>query len=143
MYPLDLSEANTPWLSFDKQIIKCKVVDIYDGDTITVILPLNGKMFKKKCRLFGIDCAEIRTKNLEEKSCGYDAKKFLHSHINDKEIWIECGNWDKYGRLLITIFLFKKDVGHFEKSINKLMIDSNHAYIYDGTKKQEFDKWHK
>lgn len=39
MYPLDLSlytEANTPWLSFDKQIIKCKVVDIYDGVNVYV-----------------------------------------------------------------------------------------------------------
>ena len=141
----DLSKftaENTPWLSLEYQIIKCKVIDVYDGDTITVILPWDGGVFKKKCRLTGIDCAEIRTKDLREKSCGYDAKKYLTDLLDNKNIWIECGDWDKFGRLLITIFKNKEDVGNFQMSINQQMIDSNNAYKYDGKAKSAFKDWH-
>jgi len=138
-----MTAENTPWLSLDKETLLCKVVDVYDGDTITVILPFNSKFYKKKCRLYGIDCAEIRTKDLEEKNCGYDAKKFLSDHIHNKQVWIYCGDWDKYGRLLITIYTNKQDIGNFDKSMNKLMLDNNHAYTYDGTKKQQFQDWKK
>ena len=136
------TSENTPWLSLESQIVKCKVIDVYDGDTITVILPWNGSVFKKKCRLTGIDCAEIRTKDLREKSCGYDAKQFLSNLLKQEEFWIECGDWDKFGRLLITIFSNREDVGKFQKSINQQMIDSNHAYKYDGKAKSAFKDWH-
>ena len=138
-----MTADNTPWLSLDKETLLCKVIDVYDGDTITVILPFNTMFYKKKCRLYGIDCAEIRTKDLEEKKCGYDAKRFLSDHIHNKQVWIYCGDWDKYGRLLITIYTNKQDIGNFDKSINKLMLDNNHAYSYDGTKKQQFQDWKK
>jgi len=136
------TSENTPWLSLESQIVKCKVIDVYDGDTITVILPWNGSVFKKKCRLTGIDCAEIKTKDLREKSCGYDAKQFLANTIKDKELWIHCGDWDKFGRLLITIFNTREEVGNFEKSINQKMIDSHYAYKYDGKAKSAFKDWH-
>ena len=51
-------------LSFEGETIECKVVKVYDGDTITVVFPLKykvkgipilGQMYKWNCRLIGID----------------------------------------------------------------------------------------
>ncbi len=46
-----MTSDNTPWLSLEKETLLCKVIDVYDGDTITVKLPFNSKFYKKKCRL--------------------------------------------------------------------------------------------
>ena len=50
-----------PWFSLNGLICKCKVIDVYDADTVTIILPFNEKLYKVKCRLLGIDSA--RKKN--------------------------------------------------------------------------------
>ena len=49
-------------------------------------------------------------------------------HMNTKLVHIECGGWDKYGRLLADFFV---DGCH----INTDMIAQNHGYPYDGGKK--------
>ena len=38
----------------------CKVVDIYDGDTCTVIFVYSGQFCKYRCRLLGINAPELR-----------------------------------------------------------------------------------
>ena len=62
---------NVSKLSFEGETIECKVVKVYDGDTITVVFPLKykvkgipilGQMYKWNCRLIGIDTPELRTK---------------------------------------------------------------------------------
>ena len=40
--------------------------------------------------------------------------------------------FDKYGRLLGTLFLNEKDT----KSVNQIMIDNGHGYKYDGGTKK-------
>lgn len=134
---------NTPWLSLKGEKLQCKVIDVYDGDTITVIIPWNKSVYKKKCRLVGIDSPEIRTKDLNEKTAAYISKEFLKGIIENKIVWIDCDDWDKYGRLLIVIYINKVDIGNYEKSVNKLMIEKNLAYSYDGGTKSAFKTWHK
>jgi hypothetical protein len=34
---------NIPWLSLEGLTCKCKVVDVYDADTMTIALPFNNK----------------------------------------------------------------------------------------------------
>ena len=47
--------------------IYCKVVSVYDGDTIKVVFPIIGsgsmKLYKWNCRINGVDTPELRTKN--------------------------------------------------------------------------------
>ena len=133
---------NTPWLSLKGEKLRCKVIDVYDGDTVTLIIPWNKSVYKKKCRLVGMDSPEIRTKDLIEKAAGYDAKEFLNKTIGGKIIWVECDDWDKYGRLLVVIYVNKSDLGTWGKSVNKLMIDKKLAYSYDGGTKSAFKLWH-
>jgi endonuclease YncB( thermonuclease family) len=134
---LDCEDA--PELSFEDKFCLCKVVDVYDGDTITIVIAFENKPYKIKCRLSGVDSAEIRTKNLEEKTAGVNAKHWLSEKILNKKLWIKCGNWDKYGRLLGEIFTNKDDT----VSINQELIDKKYAYQYDGKKKRKFDEWSK
>lgn len=122
---------------------ECKVVSIYDGDTITIafvfknsLLDSNHDIFKMNCRLYGIDCPELRSRNEEEKRQAIAAKDFLREQIENKIVRVQCYGNDKYGRLLVEIFVR----GAFlETNVNRLMVQSRHAVEYDGGKKSEYD----
>jgi len=133
--------TNIPWLTLDGITSKCKVVSVYDADTVTVIVPLNDKMYMVKCRLLGIDSAEKRTKNLDEKKVSLEATEWLSNLIKGKVIWIKCGDWGKYGgRMLGTLYMTKDDMD-INQSINDEIINKGYAYKYDGKKKKKFEEW--
>ena len=96
---------NTEWLTLRGDYFMCKVIDVYDGDTVTVSFRYHGVPTKKKCRLSGIDTAEIRSQDEKEKKHARIAKDFLERLVLNKVVWIKCGDWDKYGRLLGTFYL--------------------------------------
>ena len=55
-----------------------EVVKVVDGDTIDIIIDLGFDLTKKeRVRLAGIDTPESRTRDLEEKKFGLEAKAFL------------------------------------------------------------------
>lgn len=97
-------------LTFEGQQFYCKVLEVYDGDTVTLCFKFRNVYFKKRCRLYGINAPEIRTKNLEEKVNGCKSRDFLKGLLLDKIIYFHCHGWDKYGRLLGIIFLDDQDV---------------------------------
>ncbi len=76
---------------------KAKVIKVYDGDTIKVVL--NKKI--EKVRLIGIDCPE------RDEVGFWQALNFTKRLILHKKILIEYDEEkrDKYGRLLVYIFL--------------------------------------
>ena len=119
---------NTPTFSFNRYKKNVKVLKVYDGDTIWIAMNHFDMIFKIKVRLDGIDTPEIRTKDMDEKNRAIIARDFLSNLINNKIITLECGNFDKYGRLLGTIYL-----GNI--NVNKLMVVNGHAVEYDGGKK--------
>ena len=51
------------------------------------------------------DIEPIETKNLEEKEKGYNSKNYLYGILQDKIVTFDCKGYDKYGRLLGTIYL--------------------------------------
>lgn len=139
----DCTLENTPWLSLNGIICQCKVIDVYDADTVTIVLNWNSSMYKVKCRLFGIDSAEKRTKNKEEKALSLEATEWLKSVIYNKVIWVKCGKWGKYGgRMLGVLYLSEEDLKN-DKSINYSIVEKGYAYKYDGKKKKKFADWYK
>jgi endonuclease YncB( thermonuclease family) len=59
---------------------------------------------------------------------------------------IKCDNFDKYGRLLVYIYLTEPDQsgGSYKKknsnvSINSWLIENNYAFKYNGGTKQRWD----
>ena len=139
----DCNVENTPWLSLNGLECKCKVISVYDADTVTVALEWNNGIYKIKCRLYGIDSAEKRTRNEEEKKVALEATEWLKSIIYNKIIWIKCGKWGKYGgRMLGTLFMTEDDMKN-NKSINEHIIEKGYAYEYKGKSKLNFEEWYK
>ena len=130
------------WLSLDGITCQCKVVDVYDADTVTIVLPFSGGLYRVKCRLMGIDSAEKRTKNLEEKIVSLEATKWLSELIKEKVIWVKCGDWGKYGgRMIGTLYMSEEDMKN-DRSINLQIVEKGFAYMYDGKKKKNFEEWY-
>ena len=133
-------DKKTPKFSLDGQMKLCKVVDIYDGDTCRVVFNHNGHINKWNIRMNGYDSPEMRpSKSLENrleiKKKAVESKNFLKSLIAnspDQLVYLKCGGFDKYGRLLGELFINRED----EISVNQQMIDNNYGYVYHGGTKK-------
>jgi micrococcal nuclease len=111
-----------------------EVVNIVDGDTVDIIIDLGFSLTKKeRVRLAGIDTPECRTRDLEEKQMGLEAKAFITRRLADGEpsgLRVKTEKDGKYGRMLGTLF-----VG--SQNINQEMIERGYAWKYDGGKKKK------
>uniref|UniRef100_A0A6C0B4P5 TNase-like domain-containing protein n=1 Tax=viral metagenome TaxID=1070528 RepID=A0A6C0B4P5_9ZZZZ len=143
---LQCTKENTEYYKFNDKKFYCKVVDVYDGDTITIAIKLNKKIYKHKVRMFGYDSPEMkpRLNNVNRDAIIIRAKKaknVLSELILNKivVIHIQSDTWDKYGRLLGVVYA-KIVPGFGQKSfnfnVNKYMVKNNNGYKYfGGTKK--------
>jgi micrococcal nuclease len=115
----------------------CKVLDVYDGDTVHVsaLLGAPTQPVKLSVRLAGIDTPEIKTKNRVEHEHGVIAREELKKLAPVGSI-LTCGpaEYDKYGRVLCNLFT--------ESGVNlsQWMLEKKYARVYDGGKKEEW-KW--
>ena len=111
---------------------------VVDGDTADVMIDLGFNTWaKKRLRFKGVDTWEKRTRNLEEKAKGILASEFTKEHmeLNEGKFVIQSYGTGKYGRVLAEIFV---KLNGEETSLNKLLIENGHAYVYEGGKKQVF-----
>ena len=122
-----------PEFSLENEIKKAKVVSVYDGDTIKVVFPILNKLYKWNCRITGVDTPELRTRDELEKKFGYEVRDKLREKILDKIVTVKCGEFDKYGRLLVDIYCDNET-----RSISNWLIENKYAFAYDGGTKQ---KW--
>lgn len=124
-------------------------IDVYDGDTITILMPLKMcvfdcsnkpltddkiKYYQVKIRVYGIDTYELRPrKNIENreehKRKGYEARDLLREMILNKIVFVKFSdNLDKYSRVIAEIF-------YDGKNISKILIENNLGKeYYGGTK---------
>ena len=150
--------VKTPMFSLKGHQYLAKCVKCYDADTIHVVIKFNNQYSRFCCRLLGIDTAEIRTKNLDEKAHAKKARDYLREIILDKLVTIQCQDFDKYGRLLIYVYRHEEEqtggddpyskIPHHEKynwenSLNCDLVNNKYAYQYDGGTKQKFIEWSK
>ena len=135
-----LCDKKTPVFTLEGQTKLCKVVDIYDGDTCRVVFNHNGCINKWNVRMNGYDSPEMRPSrslpNREEiKKKAVESKEYLRSLVANSEeqlVYVKCGGFDKYGRLLGELYVNLED----EKSVNQQMIDNGHGYEYHGGTKK-------
>jgi endonuclease YncB( thermonuclease family) len=148
--------GSTPELSITGVKSYGRLVDIYDGDSVKVILPVFGSYYKFTIRLDGIDTCEIRSKDtvLQEYAikargrlfelltantpytkvytkidANKDIKKLLDAEVY--LVWVECGNKDKYGRILANIYKDKAST----QSVSSILLEEKLAYRYEGKTK--------
>jgi len=144
--------GSTPELSFNGLKSYGRLIDIYDGDTIKVILPIFDSYYKFTIRLNGIDTCEIRSKDKVLQDNALKARDRLfelltNNKVNTKNdiknilesdvhlVWVECCNKDKYGRILANIYK-NKDT---EKSVSEILLEEKLAYKYEGKTKLSED----
>lgn len=118
------------------QITQGRVVDVYDGDTITIVgyVKHNPELFKFSVRLNGIDCPEMKGKNENEKTVAKFAKQYVHDIVHDKVVTLEDVALDKYGRLLAKVMFGPRDIA-------RELLEKNMAVAYDGGTKVCPDDW--
>ena len=114
-----------------------QVIKVYDGDTITIATRLPYKdspLYRFPIRLKGIDSAEIKSKNENEKKHAINARDALSELILHKTVVIKNIENEKYGRMLADVYLG-------EIYLNDWMIDKGYAVKYDGGTKQIPSNW--
>ena len=114
----------------------CKLVRVVDGDTADVLIDLGFDTWRKsRLRFKGVDTWEKRTRDKEEKIKGLAATAFTKKYLemNEGKFVIQSYGKGKYGRVLAEIFIEGQ-----KKSLNELLIEHGHAYVYDGGKKKLF-----
>ena len=144
----------TPHFSLNGQKMWGRVVSLYDGDTLTVALNVFTGVYKFSVRMNGIDTCEMKSKNDKNKELAKNARSRLLSLITEKDIsetstwndrrkinnilnkgmyfvWVECLDFDKYGRLLANIYLNENSTENF----SQVLIKDKLAYEYRGDTK--------
>ena len=152
-----LKEATNdiPFFDFKDKKFKVKVVDVYDGDTCTVVFRYNNELVKYKVRCAGYDSPEMKpSKDLPNREEHIEkaiiARNYLINRITDlnldttsyskaqikeqfitnrKLVKMECNGLDKYGRLLGVFYVDGIN-------INDEMISKKHGYPYNGGTKE-------
>ena len=109
-----------------------EITKVVDGDTVDMVIDLGFSLTKKeRVRLAGIDAPESRTRDLEEKQMGLEAKAFLTRRLADGEpsgLRVKTEKDGKYGRMLGWIYIG-------QTNLNEEMVYRGYAWEYDGGKK--------
>jgi endonuclease YncB( thermonuclease family) len=135
-----MTKQNTEFMTLKGNIYNAKIVYIYDGDTMHVVFKEFNKFYRWNCRIMGVDTPELRTKNLKEKEMGYKVRDILVEKLMNKIVKIKCDEFDKYGRLLIDVYIpneVEKNDGTL--MLSQWLIQNKYAYSYDGGTKKSWD----
>jgi endonuclease YncB( thermonuclease family) len=140
--------VDPPEFSFNG--VKCwaRLLDVYDGDTVTVGVPIssicgkndNAEFRKINIRVLGIDTPEIKSK---DKEAALEARNTAFTFLTGLEfsgkikdqlastnciVWIELGKNDKYGGRYLGI-VRKEENG---MSLSQFMLNTGMAKYYNG-----------
>lgn len=100
-----------------------KVIKIYDGDTITILVDGN----KEKIRFYGIDAPE------KKQSYGIESRDFVRHKIMDREVKVKIVNTDKYGRKIGKIYY------NNGKYLNLESVKGGYSWWYKYYARNEYD----
>ena len=118
---------------------KVKLDRVIDGDTIDCMIDLGFDVStKKRIRFAGINTPESRTRDLEEKKRGLEAKARLKEILEGaNEIHLDSHGVGKYGRVLGELHVDCVDtvVSPTMINVNELLIKEGHAVEYHGGKR--------
>ena len=98
-----------------------KINKVVDGDTVDLDIDLGfGLTITQRVRLKGINAAETRTLDLQEKSKGLVAKEWLKNELSKQGEWsIQTFKEDKYGRILGVLNYSNDSISVNQKMLNE------------------------
>lgn len=143
----------TPRFSLNNLKMYGRLVDIIDGDSLSIVLPIYNDYFKFNVRLSGIDTSELHSDNSDLRHFAENAKNELVKLILERDkltkneikevlddnvilLWVECLEFDKYGRLLSNVYCFNNSTNSYDISLSQYLLDNKFAYSYNGGKKR-------
>ena len=106
-----------------QQELKGRIIEVYDGDTATLLTQENVKY---RVRFFGIDAPEAAQKS------GTDSRDALREKILGKEVVVQVAAADRYGRAVGKVLLG----GRY---INREMVEEGLAWYYHDYAAGEYD----
>jgi endonuclease YncB( thermonuclease family) len=131
--------------SFAGARFAAKVVDVYDGDTLRVVFRHGGGLVQYRARMAGYDSPEMKPPKAKpgrekEVQAAHRARAALCEKLGDMLVFITCGPFDKYGRLLVTVRTRTGPaLAEDGEDVNAWMVASGHGVPYDGGTKAGFD----
>lgn len=118
-----------------------KVIDVYDGDTCTLLTMYPGMDIpvRHHVRLFGIDTPEMRPPAKAPDRAGIVAKATrardaLRELVLGKVVAFEVRGKDKYGRMLASLSV-EDPRAHHHIDVASVMLERSLGTVYDGSKK--------
>lgn len=120
---------------------QCKVVDVYDGDTLRLAFKWKGEVIQWQARMMHYDAPEMKPrKDLPNREAhiivAKEAKQLLIDTIGKSMVTATMHGFDKYGRILVTL-----DTNDWTRSnvcVNSVMMASGLVKPYEGGTKEEF-----
>lgn len=128
-----------------------RVVDVYDGDSLMIVMPCFGEYVRFPLRIDGIDTCELNSTACKTKQLALDAKAMVFKLITGQTltagikirdyldqnytlVTIGCKDFDKYGRLLAHVTTRNGD------DLAAKLIECKLATAYHGGKKLSEDE---
>jgi endonuclease YncB( thermonuclease family) len=135
-----VSLSNVKRFSFNGYDTYAKVLKVQDADTITILFEYKDEIVKYNIRIQGIDAPELHSKISAEATLSKKGKEYLENLILNCIIRVSFGEFDKYGRVLATIYsLTSHSIDQIQETdVSKLLIEGGYVRPYDGGTK---DKW--
>ena len=100
-----------------------QIIEVYDGDTATLLTPDNRKY---KVRFYGIDAPEAAQEG------GIDSRDALREKILGKEVTVLVAATDRYGRAVGKVMLGGR-------CVNQEMVAEGRAWYYKDYARGEYD----
>lgn len=127
--------SKLPLFSFQNKRFTAKPCEIYDGDTFSAIFEYRGEIIKYRCRCYGYDSPEMKPllskENREQEIAAAHKAKERFTELLQRGtnglVEIHCGDFDKYGRILVTVYNESEAI-----SINSTMLTEGHGKTYMG-----------
>lgn len=133
----ELMAAATPEdFSFRGWRFRARVDSVYDGDTIRITFKYGGEYVRWPARMLGYNSDEVRppaaTPNRAAVVAAAHAQRdALAAVVYGRCVDVECGDFDKYGRILVTVTA-PVVAGGAPESVNAWMVRSGLGVPYDG-----------
>ena len=101
----ECTKASAPLFSLAGRRVAAKLYQVYDLDSFYAALELDGRLCSFKCRLRHVDSPELRAHDATEKKLAYEARDRARELIDGRVCCLDCGEFDKYGRVLVEVTL--------------------------------------
>jgi len=153
-YKVEQLHLPAPKFSLKNQTCLGECVSVYDGDTARFNILTSIGVHQWAVRISHYDSPEIKGVDLEEKVHARACRDLMKDLILGKVCVIQCGDFEKYGRLLGEIYVpydatsnpistysaTSSDLEHVKSllDIQHYMMTRTPSQSYEGGKKQDF-----